>query len=250
MTVIAKELVASEEASRSNGAAGRRPNTLGAQRAPEQVETFLDLAIQEMASLRASIDIDDIERATKLILDSERRGGRAHVTGVGKSEHVARYFASLLSSTGTPAYFLHATECVHGSAGQVCKGDIAIVISNSGATPEILCALNTLRSLGVDIIGISSNQGSPLARNADLLLYAGTSREDGLLNLAPRASVLAKMYVLCALSVSLEAHKGLTKEQYARWHPAGALGISATELSDMPAVPDHCPGERRRTSNE
>ena len=252
MTVIAKELIASDGASRSNGAAGHPPNISGAQRAPEQVETFLDLAIQEMASLRASIAIDDIERATKLILDSERRGGRAHVTGVGKSEHVARYFASLLSSTGTPAYFLHATECVHGSAGQVCKGDIAIVISNSGATPEILCALNTLRSLGVDIIGISSDQGSPLARNADLLLYAGTSREDGLLNLAPRASVLAKMYVLCALSVSLEAHKGLTREQYARWHPAGALGISAlaTELSDIPAVPDHCPGERRRTSGE
>jgi arabinose-5-phosphate isomerase len=189
-----------------------------------QVETFLDLAIQEIASLRARTEVGDIERAADLIIESELRGGRVHVTGVGKSEHIARYFASLLSSTGTPAYFLHATECVHGSAGQVCNEDIAIVISNSGTTPEILIALDALRALGNGIIGVSSNKTSPLAQKADLILYAGASREDCLLNLAPRASVLAKTFVLCALSVSLEARKGLTREQYARWHPAGALG--------------------------
>lgn len=231
MTVVAKKLIASDEATRNKRPAGLQrhlagdtPNVRGARQSSHPVETFLDLAIQEMASLRALTDVDDIERAAELILESECRGGRVQVTGVGKSEHIARYFASLLSSTGTPSYFLHATECIHGSAGQVCKEDIAIVISNSGATPEILSALDTLRSLGNPIIGISSNRGSPLAQKADLLLYAGASREDGLLNLAPRASVLAKTYVLCALSVSLEARKGLTREQYARWHPAGVLG--------------------------
>ena len=231
MAVAAKRLTASDEATRKKRATGSQGDLRGgplnlrsARLSSIQVETFLDLAIQEMASLRAGTDVDDIERAADLIVDSERRGGRVHVTGVGKSEYLARYFASLLSSTGTPAYFLHATECVHGSAGQVCNEDIAIVISNSGATPEILSALSALRSLGNAIIGISSNRTSPLAQKVDLLLYAGASREDCLLNLAPRASVLAKTYILCALSVSLEARKGLTREQYARWHPAGALG--------------------------
>jgi arabinose-5-phosphate isomerase len=225
MAVVAKRLIASDEAARKKPPAGFQGDPPGGSRhSSNQVEIFLDLAIQEMARLRAGTDVDDIERAAELILESERRGGRVHVTGVGKSEHIARYFASLLSSTGTPAYFLHATECVHGSAGQVCNEDIAIVISNSGATPEILNALNALRSLDNVIIGVSSSRTSPLAQKADLLLYAGANREDCLLNLAPRVSVLAKTYVLCALSVSLEARKGLTREQYARWHPAGALG--------------------------
>ena len=233
MAVVAKKLIVSGEAARkrrSIESGELRENTLNvrpAQRSSKQVEAFLGLAVQEMDNLRARIDVDDIERAADLIVDGERRGGRVHVTGVGKSEHIARYFASLLSSTGTPAYFLHATECVHGSAGQVCNADIAIVISNSGSTPEILRAVTALRSLGNVIIGISSNRTSPLAQRADFLVYAGASSEDCLLNLAPRASVLAKTYVLCALSVSLEARKGLTREQYARWHPAGALGRQA-----------------------
>lgn len=232
MTVAAKELIASDVTPANERAGEFQPglasptlnSSVLAAQSSDRVETFLDLVIQEMTILRACADVDYIERAADLILDSECRGGRVHVTGVGKSEHIARYFASLLSSTGTPAYFLHATECVHGSAGQVRKEDIALMISNSGATPEILCALDTLRSMGNTIIGISSKRGSPLAQKADLVLYAGARCEDGLLNLAPRASVLAKTYILCALSVSLEARKGLTREQYAKWHPAGVLG--------------------------
>jgi len=146
------------------------------------------------------------------------------VTGIGKSEHIARYVASLLSSTGTPAYFLHATECVHGSAGQVCTSDLVIAISNSGTTPELLHAVDLLQDFGVKIVAVSGNPDSALARRADVLLYAGVDNEGGALNLVPRASILAKIIVLCALSVALEAHKGLTREQYARLHPGGALG--------------------------
>jgi D-arabinose 5-phosphate isomerase GutQ len=178
----------------------------------------------ELAALRTRAEVDAIERAADLILDCESRGGRVHVTGIGKSEHIARYVASLLSSTGTPAYFLHATECVHGSAGQVCKPDITIAISNSGTTPELMCAVEVLRDFGIKIIAVSGNRESPLAHIADLLLYAGVDNEGGALNLVPRASILAKLYVLCALSVELEAHKGLTREQYARLHPGGAIG--------------------------
>lgn len=188
------------------------------------VQTFFDLVIDELSALRTRAEIEAIERAAVLILDCESRGGRVHVTGIGKSEHIARYIASLLSSTGTPAYFLHATECIHGSAGQVCSHDIVIAISNSGTTPELLSAIETLRAFGTRIIGVSGNRDSELARIADVLLDAGVDNEGGELNLVPRASILAKIYVLCSLSVALEAHKGLTREQYARWHPGGALG--------------------------
>jgi KpsF/GutQ family protein len=174
--------------------------------------------------LRTRAEAEAIERAADLILECESRGGRVHVTGIGKSEHIARYVASLLSSTGTPAYFLHATECVHGSAGQVCKEDVTIAISNSGSTPELLYAVEVLRDFGTKIIAVSGNPESPLAQAAEVLLYAGVNNEGGKLDLVPRASILAKIYVLCALSVALEAHKGLTREQYAKWHPGGALG--------------------------
>ena len=192
--------------------------------AAEAVESFFDLVAGELADLRTRAEVDAIERAAELILQCESLGGRVHVTGIGKSEHIARYVASLLSSTGTPAYFLHATECVHGSAGQVCKSDITIAISNSGTTPELMCAVEVLRESGIKIIGVSGNRESELAGVADVLLYAGVDNEGGGLNLVPRASILAKIYVLCALSVALEAHKGLTREQYARWHPGGAIG--------------------------
>ena len=83
---------------------------------------------------------------------------------------MARYVASLLSSTGTPAYFLHTTECVHGSAGQVCKSDVTIAISNSGSTPELLYAVEVLRDFGVKIIAVSGNLDSPLAQAQTFLI--------------------------------------------------------------------------------
>jgi arabinose-5-phosphate isomerase len=106
----------------------------------------------------------------------------------------------------------------------VCPHDLVIAISNSGTTPELLSAMEALRDFGTRIIGVSGNRDSELARMADVLLDAGVDNEGGELNLVPRASILAKIYVLCSLSVALEAHKGLTREQYARWHPGGTLG--------------------------
>jgi arabinose-5-phosphate isomerase len=201
-----------------------KADTNGNLRQAKAVAEFFDMALGELGALRTRAEIDAIDRAADLILDSEARGGRVHVTGIGKSEHIARYIASLLSSTGTPAYFLHATECVHGSAGQVCPADITIAISNSGTTPELLCAVEVLRNSGIKIIAVSGDRDSPLALSADVVLYAGVENEGGVLNLVPRASILAKIFVLCSLSVALESHKGLTREQYARWHPGGALG--------------------------
>jgi arabinose-5-phosphate isomerase len=195
-----------------------QPDSIG------EIEAFLDLAIKELSALRTRSEEDSLNQAADLILERETRGGRVHVTGVGKSEYVARYIASLLSSTGTPGYFLHATECVHGSAGQLCRSDVAIAISNSGSTPELMSAVEVLKELEIKIIGVSGNPNSALAAASDVFLYAGVDNEGGALNLAPRASILAENLVLCALSVALEARKGLTREQYARWHPGGVIG--------------------------
>jgi arabinose-5-phosphate isomerase len=189
-----------------------------------EIEAFLDLALRELSALRTRSEEDSLNLAADLILERENQGGRVHVTGVGKSEYVARYIASLLSSTGTPGYFLHATECVHGSAGQLCRSDVAIAISNSGSTPELMSAVEVLKELDIKIIGVSGNRNSALAAASDVFLYAGVDNEGGALNLAPRASILAENLVLCALSVALEARKGLTREQYARWHPGGVIG--------------------------
>jgi D-arabinose 5-phosphate isomerase GutQ len=197
------------------------------QKAGKEVEAFFDLIVEELAALRTRAEVESIEAASQLILERESIGGRVHVTGIGKSEHVARYAASLLSSTGTPAYFLHATECVHGSAGQVRKEDVIIAISNSGSTPELIHAIEVLRDFGVKIICVSGQKKSKLARMSDVFLYAGVDNEGGALKIVPRASIMAKIYVFGALSVSLESHKNLTMEQYAQWHPSGALGRMA-----------------------
>jgi arabinose-5-phosphate isomerase len=218
-STIAAVEASPDEGLSATGAAVRDPESPA-----KSVERFFDLIIDELSALRTRAEVDSIERAADLILECESKGGRVHVTGIGKSEHIARYIASLLSSTGTPAYFLHATECIHGSAGQVCSNDVVIAISNSGATPELLSAIGVLKDFDIKIVGVSGNPNSELARVADVLLDSGVDNEGGALNLVPRASILAKIYVLCSLSVSLEAHKGLTREQYARWHPGGALG--------------------------
>ncbi|HEY8461589.1 MAG TPA: PfkB family carbohydrate kinase, partial [Blastocatellia bacterium] len=113
------------------------------------VPIFLDIAIEELAKLRAKIgDENYFKRAADLITRVEARGGRIHVTGIGKPEYVAGYVAALFSSTGAPAYFLHGTECVHGSAGQVVPGDLVIAISNSGETVEMIAAITALKRNG------------------------------------------------------------------------------------------------------
>jgi arabinose-5-phosphate isomerase len=184
----------------------------------------LDIALEELTALRARLDSTAFEAALALVRGARARGGRLHVTGVGKPEHVARYAASLLSSTGTPATFLHATEAVHGSAGQLVAGDALIAISNSGETQELRVAVEAARAMGARVIGVSGAPGSWLATHADVFLDAGVAREGGGLGLAPRASVAAEVLVLAALSAALEAESGLTRAEYHRRHPAGALG--------------------------
>ena len=190
----------------------------------DEMLAAFDVVIDELAAQRQRIDVASYQAALALIRDAEARGGRVHVTGVGKPEHLARYGAALLSSTGTPTSFLHATEAVHGSAGQVVPGDVVIAISNSGRTQELLATVGAVRGLGARVVAITGDAKSPLASVADLVLDAGVAREGGGLGLAPRASIAAALVVLTTLSAGLETARGFTHDEYHARHPAGRLG--------------------------
>jgi sugar/nucleoside kinase (ribokinase family)/D-arabinose 5-phosphate isomerase GutQ len=191
--------------------------------AAEAIASF-SVAIEELERLRDRLDPVAYQTALLLLAHARADGARVHVTGVGKPEHLAHYAASLLSSTGTPATFLHATEACHGSAGQIAAGDVVIAISNSGTTAELLAAVSAVREMGARVIAITGGLDSALARAADAVLDAGVAREGGPLGLAPRASAAAELLVLAALAAGAESAVGLTRAEYHRRHPAGALG--------------------------
>ena len=185
---------------------------------------FVKTAQEEFDSFAETITFDTYREAVDLILAAEKAENRVHITGIGKPGHVAAYMASLLSSTGTPTYFLHGTEAVHGSCGQLVAGDVVICISNSGETAELKSTAIAIKHNGCKIIAVTGNPDSWLARNSDAHLFAGVNAEGGPLNRAPRSSILAECLVLQGLSVILQANRGITPQQYVTWHPGGALG--------------------------
>lgn len=176
------------------------------------------------------VDIDSIEKAADIILDSEKIGGRIHVTGIGKPGHVAGYIASLLSSTGTSTYELHGTEAIHGSSGQVKAGDVVIAISNSGETEELKYTVETLMNNGASVISCTGNPDSWLAKHSEVCLLAKVDIEGDNLNKPPRASILSEILILQCLSVVLQNRKALNLNQYLKWHPGGSLGKGIKEM--------------------
>lgn len=178
----------------------------------------------QCTTMAGAMDYAALEQAARLILAAQANHGRLHISGIGKPAHIAGYAASLFSSTGTPAYFLHGTEAVHGSCGQLKSGDVVIFLSNSGETQEMCAAVMSIKNNGCPVIGITGNPNSWLAKESDVHLFAGAEMEGGPLNRAPRISILAETIVLQALSVILQAHHHITPQQYVRWHPGGSLG--------------------------
>lgn len=188
------------------------------------LEFFQKTVLDEMQSIVAQTDYASLSAAAELICKAKAAGNRLHISGIGKPGHIAGYIASLMSSTGTPAYFLHGTEAVHGSCGQLVPGDVVIFISNSGQTEEMKSTILAIKNNGCKVIGVTGGRESWLAKQSDVTLYAGVSAEGGPLNRAPRASILAETYVLQALSVLLQADAEVSPRQYVSWHPGGALG--------------------------
>lgn len=187
-------------------------------------DSFLSSAKKEFNAYIDTLSGKSYEEAANLILDAQAKGGRLHITGIGKPGHVASYAASLLSSTGNPCYFLHGTEAVHGSCGQLVAGDVVICISNSGETAELKSTAIAIRNNGCKLIAVTGGRGSWLDSFCDVTLYAGVSEEGGPLNRAPRNSILAEILTLAALSSLLQAEKDWDPVKYVRCHPGGKLG--------------------------
>ncbi|MCI8551277.1 MAG: SIS domain-containing protein [Lachnospiraceae bacterium] len=190
----------------------------------EAYDFFLDTVKTDLCEFIEHMDYSEIEDAADLITEAQKNGGRVHISGIGKPGHISGYIASLMSSTGNPAYFLHGTEAVHGSCGQLVPGDVVIFISNSGETAEMRSTVLAVKNNGCSVIGVSGNSDSWLAKESAVHIFAGVKKEGGPMGRAPRMSILAETLVLQALSVALQAQKDVSPKQYVKWHPGGALG--------------------------
>ena len=190
----------------------------------EAIKNFIEISKKETDEFLSNVDLASVEKAAKLIIEAKKRGNRLHISGIGKPAHIAGYAASVISSTGTPAYFLHGTEAVHGSCGQLVAGDIVIMISNSGETAEMKATVNAIKNNGCQIIGVSGKSESWLAKESAAFLFAGVKEEGGPLNRAPRMSIIAETFILQILSLYLQMDYNLDPKQYVKWHPGGSLG--------------------------
>lgn len=190
----------------------------------DTLNSFIEISLKEFNDFASSVNKASLKKAADLILEAKENGNRLHITGIGKPAHIAAYAASLISSTGTPTYFLHGTEAVHGSCGQLTKGDVVICISNSGETSELKATALAVKNNGCKVISVTGNPESWLGRFGEVCLTAGVNHEGGVLNRAPRASILAETYILQCLSVLLQEKSDLTPEKYVKCHPGGALG--------------------------
>ncbi|HET7874654.1 MAG TPA: KpsF/GutQ family sugar-phosphate isomerase [Methylomirabilota bacterium] len=150
--------------------------------------------------------------------------GRVIVTGMGKSGLIGRKIAATLASTGTPAYFLHPAEGMHGDIGMLAREDVIVALSNSGETDEVLAVLPAIKRLGIPLVLLTGTPGSTLAKQADVVLDVGVQEEACPMNLAPTSSTTAALAMGDALAMALLDLRGLRPEDYAALHPRGALG--------------------------
>jgi arabinose-5-phosphate isomerase len=150
--------------------------------------------------------------------------GRIVVTGMGKSGHVGNKIAATLASTGSPSFFLHPAEAIHGDIGMITRGDVVLALSNSGETDELLTILPVIKRLDAPLIALTGNRDSTLSRYATVTLDISVPEEACPLNLAPTASTTASLAMGDALAIAVLEARGFTEEDFARSHPGGALG--------------------------
>ena len=187
----------------------------------------------------------DFARACRICLNCR---GRIVVTGMGKSGHIGGKIAATLASTGTPSFFVHPGEASHGDVGMITRDDAVLALSNSGETAEILTILPVIKRLGVPLIAFTGNSDSALARIATVHLDIRVPAEACPLNLAPTASTTAALAMGDALAVALLKARGFTEEDFARSHPAGALGRRLLYVRDVMRTGTHIPTVRADTT--
>ena len=205
----------------------------------------------EAAAILALVDrLDErFERAVRLLLECR---GRVIVTGMGKSGIICRKIAATLSSTGTPAFFLHPAEAIHGDLGVLQADDVVVALSYSGETDELLRLLETIKRLGARLIAMTGDAASTLAKAADVALDCHVSEEACPLNLVPTASTTAALALGDALAMTLLVAKGFRQEDFANLHPGGKLGKRLMRVEqlmhggdDAPIVSATTPDARR-----
>ena len=184
----------------------------------------LELEAESILALVPRLDGSFDDAVSRL----ERCRGRVIVTGMGKSGIIARKIAATLAATGTPAHFLHPAEGVHGDLGMVARGDVVVVLSNSGETDEILAIVPLLKRLSVPIVLLTGNLQSVLARQCDVVIDVSVREEACAMSLAPTSSTTAALAMGDALAMALLDLRGLSPEDYAALHPRGALGWRAS----------------------
>ena len=213
------------------------PLDLGLARKVLQTEAAAILALVERLG-------EGFDRAVRLLLDCR---GRVIVTGMGKSGIICRKIAATLSSTGTPAIFLHPAEAIHGDLGVVQSDDVVIALSYSGETDEVLRLLETIKRLGARLVAITGDCRSTLAQAADVALDCRVSEEACPMNLVPTASTTAALALGDALAMTLSAAKGFSQEHFASLHPGGKLGKRLMRVEQLMHRGDQVPVVRADT---
>jgi arabinose-5-phosphate isomerase len=186
----------------------------------ETARRVLRIEAQAIQDVLARMD-DSFERAVDLLFSCQ---GRVVVTGMGKSGLVGRKISATLSSTGTPSFFLHPAEALHGDLGMLARGDLLLAITYGGETQEILNLLEALKRLEIPIVTLTGNLKSTLAEASEVILDVSVKEEACSLNLAPTASTIVAMAVGDALAISLLDRRGFQHHDFAALHPAGRLG--------------------------
>ncbi len=189
----------------------------------------LDIEAGAVSALKRRLD-GNFSRAVDLILSTT---GKVVVSGMGKSGIICQKIASTLASTGTPAFFLHPAEGVHGDLGMIMKNDILLAVSNSGETEELIKVMPLVKRMGVRTIAMTGRMESTLARNGDAVLDVGVKEEACTLGLAPTASTTACLAMGDALAIALLEAREFKAEDFANLHPAGSLGRKLMRVGEL-----------------
>ncbi len=195
----------------------------------QTAERVLDTEAAAISALKGRLGAD-FREAIEILLKVE---GKVVVTGMGKSGIICQKIAATLASTGTPAFFLHPAEGIHGDLGMIMKSDVLLAVSNSGETEEVLTLLPAVKRLGLKMIVMTGRLDSTLAGYGDVVLDIGVKEEACPLGLAPTASTAATLAMGDALAVVLLERRGFRQEDFATLHPAGSLGKKLMKVSEL-----------------
>ena len=180
----------------------------------------LDIESAAIKNLKGTLNKSFVEACEAC----ENCKGKIIVMGLGKSGHIADKIAATFASTGTPAFFIHPSEAIHGDLGMIDKEDVVLILSNSGETEEIVSLIPMIKRMGITIIALTGNKKSKLSNEASVHVYVEVKEEACPMNLAPTASTTAALAMGDAIAVALLEKKGFTKEDFAKSHPGGLLG--------------------------